>query len=225
MPWKDARKNKAYIREYGRKWRLLHPGFRRKYTWRIRGADANQAGRIYDSSSECAISSTLLKGSRKHLDHDHSTKRIRGVLCKDCNQAIGLFHEDRRIILNAVKLSEVQWRNASAVIMTPLDMERRRRYLRNYERTHTDQRRRIHHRAECRAYGLDVEECERIYGNTAVCDICGTPFGGKKQKCLDHDHITNKVRGVLCAACNFAIGLMKDDWRLLSRGLAYLYGL
>lgn len=40
--------------------------------------------------------------------------------------------------------------------------------------------------------------------------------------CIDHDHASGKVRGILCGKCNIAIGLFKDDPELMARAAAYL---
>lgn len=94
--------------------------------------------------------------------------------------------------------------------------------MREYERTHRKQRKRTYHRAEWKAYGLDPDECERVYDSRTRCDICGTAFDGRTQKNLDHDHGTKRIRGVLCANCNLAIGLLGNDPSLLARAMAYL---
>jgi len=53
------------------------------------------------------------------------------------------------------------------------------------------------------------------------CAICGNP-GGKKRLCVDHDHVTGKIRGILCDNCNVGIGRLKDDIGLLYRAIDYL---
>lgn len=46
---------------------------------------------------------------------------------------------------------------------------------------------------------------------------------GKVQKLsVDHNHTTGKIRGLLCTACNKALGLLKDDPALLLSGATYL---
>jgi recombination endonuclease VII len=39
---------------------------------------------------------------------------------------------------------------------------------------------------------------------------------------FDHDHITGKFRGILCAPCNLFIGLAKDDTAVLAGAIEYL---
>ena len=38
-----------------------------------------------------------------HIDHNHQTKKVRGLLCYNCNMAIGLLKENPEIFLNAIK--------------------------------------------------------------------------------------------------------------------------
>ena len=35
------------------------------------------------------------------VDHDHQSKKVRGLLCGDCNRALGLFHDNPGIIARA----------------------------------------------------------------------------------------------------------------------------
>ncbi len=54
---------------------------------------------------------------------------------------------------------------------------------------------------------------------TTNCKTCGVRM---EKKCIDHCHITNKIRGVLCNNCNTALGLVKDNRQTLLNMLQYL---
>ena len=43
------------------------------------------------------------KGSPAHIDHNHKTGVIRGVLCRNCNSALGLFQDDTEILEKAIR--------------------------------------------------------------------------------------------------------------------------
>lgn len=43
-----------------------------------------------------------------------------------------------------------------------------------------------------------------------VCAICSNPPNGKRL-CVDHNHDTDEIRGLLCDKCNQAIGLFRDN--------------
>jgi len=57
----------------------------------------------------CAIcgtkepSGTAGKHGRFHIDHDHASKKIRGLLCNNCNLGIGYFKDDKARLLAAAE--------------------------------------------------------------------------------------------------------------------------
>jgi hypothetical protein len=53
------------------------------------------------------------------------------------------------------------------------------------------------------------------------CKLCfKTPETTKRPLCVDHDHVTGEVRGLLCYGCNRLMVLI-DNEELLKRALAY----
>lgn len=100
-----------------------------------------------------------------------------------------------------------------------------------YERNKTWRNKNIaasHRAAQLRSWGLNAEptHCE-ICGVTADSPRNGGYSQGKvtavrKGLALDHDHTTGASRGVLCAHCNRAIGLMDEDPELFAKAALYL---
>lgn len=72
-------------------------------------------------------------------------------------------------------------------------------------------------------FGITRAEYEiMVAAQDGMCAICGDMFFAKNVICVDHDHETKKVRGLLCKQCNFAVGLMKDKPENFDRAAAYL---
>lgn len=57
------------------------------------------------------------------------------------------------------------------------------------------------------------------------CAICRTHMNLlSRSLAVDHDHETGTVRGLLCSACNTALGLIKEDPVWLRAAAKYLLG-
>jgi hypothetical protein len=73
-----------------------------------------------------------------------------------------------------------------------------------------------------RSYGISEDEFDQMMINQeGKCYICKGD-NGSIALCIDHDHLTGKVRGLLCNKCNRGLGLFSDDLVLLKRAMNYL---
>lgn len=79
-----------------------------------------------------------------------------------------------------------------------------------------------------RSFGITLEQYNVLLEmQHGVCAIClepetATSNGKLKALAVDHDHSTNKIRGLLCANCNRALGGFKDNVERLRRAAEYL---
>lgn len=71
----------------------------RKCKWVKRGVDPVEAEKLYQSRTECAICE---KTGKLFIDHCHSSKKIRGVLCQQCNFGLGNFKDDPALLAKAI---------------------------------------------------------------------------------------------------------------------------
>jgi hypothetical protein len=54
------------------------------------------------------------------------------------------------------------------------------------------------------------------------CGICFLAFDSDNSACIDHNHYTNELRGLLCQSCNKALGFFKDNIVTLRSALKYM---
>jgi hypothetical protein len=72
-------------------------------------------------------------------------------------------------------------------------------------------------------YGITDEQYDHMLkAQSFGCKICGTHHFPYKGPCVDHDHTTGKVRGLLCFNCNRGIGAFKEDVAIVEKALKYL---
>jgi hypothetical protein len=69
-------------------------------------------------------------------------------------------------------------------------------------------------------YGITHKDYERMYHEQGGrCLICKEEF---ETLCVDHDHQTGKIRGLLCTRCNAALGGFKEDIERLHTAILYI---
>lgn len=97
------------------------------------------------------------------------------------------------------------------------DCERARRWRLEHPEQYREQR-------WLRYYGINAETYHHLLesqGNR--CAICGTEScASGHHMSVDHDHLTGKVRGLLCKACNMGLGKFHDSPDLLRNAIEYL---
>jgi hypothetical protein len=131
--------------------------------------------------------------------------------CQPCRDAYAAYSREWRA-RNPERAKAIQQRNAQS----PARIASRRAWReKNRDRVRANER--------LRTYGLSAEEFVRLMKQQGgVCAICFRPQNGGRALDVDHDHETGQVRGLLCGACNAAIGLLGDTPDRLRRAAVYL---
>jgi hypothetical protein len=77
-------------------------------------------------------------------------------------------------------------------------------------------------------YGIGLVEYAAILEKQGGgCAICGAPPSKRPRSdratlCIDHDHTSGEVRGLLCRGCNHGLGQFADNAEILEKAAAYL---
>jgi len=135
--------------------------------------------------------------------------------CKDCRL---------RIDMEARKIKKLSRYGVSDESQIKSKQEENRLYKKKMYRLKNP------HSNKLKKYGLSLQQYnEMLSDQNNACAICLQketliPKGCTLPQSLsiDHDHKNGKVRGLLCYACNLAIGLLKDSPDIAKRASTYL---
>ena len=139
--------------------------------------------------------------------------------CNVCNTAKprAEFHRDRRKrdgLFGTCKGCATARSQQRYQRTKPIQVARARRWNIRYPERYRDIQLR-------RSYGITlVQYQEMVTQQDGVCAICQRP--DKRALSVDHCHKTGEVRGLLCGACNRALGMLEDKIESVDRLALYL---
>lgn len=129
----DPERYKASVRRWQRKNAERHDDYQRRYKAEVQNRERERDAHLRRSlgigletytklrdsqGNRCAICLHEPEdGQRLHVDHDHTSGRVRGLLCVRCNNAIGLLGEDLDAMEEAVFYSSMNDRIAALLAM------------------------------------------------------------------------------------------------------------
>jgi hypothetical protein len=152
-------------------------------------------------------------GAIKPLDDFYKAAGMRDGRRNDCKQC-NLSAKHNRYLANpeAEKARVLAWQRAN-----------RERYRESQRRMRQspEGRRREREGHLRRTHGLTLDEYDAmVVGQGGRCRVCGRC--PEKNFHIDHDHVTGRIRGLLCSSCNHAIGLMGESPQRLRRAADYV---
>jgi hypothetical protein len=143
-----------------------------------------------------------LKRMREYQAEKRKSRKEAG-LCRTCGGVI----EDNKFS-NCSKCRQGNWNATKLYRTTHKYRKNSRKSLKNWNLK--------------RSFGITLNEyLDMVEQQNYVCKICG---GDSEYKGLavDHDHKTNRIRGLLCDRCNRGLGHFKDDIKYLQKAIDYL---
>ena len=220
---KDGRwrsnKCKDCVNAEDREWRANHPeetAIRRKRAykvWREKHPKLPPLPPLNSPEGRLCRSCNTRKPAEE-FGLNKSSKDGRAWRCKDC-----------------ARVDMARWRAANAEHVRDYGRYRTRKRRAAMTAQQRDELDRTNRRR--RAHGVTAEEFLKMVKNQdQKCLICETPMmlkasnerGDKRTflACVDHDHSTGKIRGILCNRCNRAVGMFGDDVNLMKKAIKYL---
>lgn len=105
--WKTQ--NPDRVREQSRNWKAKHPekaaGYKRKSAYGISVAEFESL--VCKQGNLCGICrGPMVPSKNQHVDHNHETGEIRGLLCSKCNTGLGLLGDSPELLRAAAAYLE-----------------------------------------------------------------------------------------------------------------------
>ena len=100
--------------------------------------------------------------------------------------------------------------------------EQRKKYNKEYQKTHKEYLKQYFIKYK---YGLSKTEYDNLLlSQNNRCAICKEPLDSQNPHnvIIDHNHLTGKIRGILCRKCNLAIGQLRDNPEYAYNAFLYL---
>ena len=108
--YKSDEEYRERIKTNVKKYYAQHPGKRRRQRMEKYGITPEDYDSMLDAQHGCCAICVAEVGSksrkRLYVDHDHSTGKIRGLLCQRCNFGIGFFFDDVSLFKKAIHYLE-----------------------------------------------------------------------------------------------------------------------
>lgn len=148
--------------------------------------------------TKCKLSKPLTEFTKVNTPQEYKSR------CKSCT------NEYERDLLARIKISDpIRYAKKIKSITTRI-VEFRKRQPASQTKYYLK-----HH------YNLTIEQLEDMkIAQNNQCAICG--INPKDNLVVDHNHITGKVRGLLCSSCNKGLGFFKDNIQRLQSAIVYL---
>lgn len=207
IEWEKANKEKYRVYHYTSR---LKTKFGKTYAWYIE-ALTKQGG-------VCKICLADEPGRKNRffcVDHCHATGVIRGILCAKCNDGLGKLGDGNTAVLeSAIEYLSKPIVDAESLVESTIGVKfaGHRTFnawkcglKRNYRMTP----------------GKYLTLLEIQQGCCAICRT-DTPVGDDCVFSVDHDHLTDQIRGLLCMRCNDGLGKIADSVQWLKGAIRYL---
>lgn len=143
--------------------------------------------------------------------------------CRPCSDRLSEAHKQRRIQRtknNRCIACKIEMSPQYTRLRCPVCLKKDKRA---YKQPSAQARKASHIKHK---YKLSIEWFQNLIKEQEnKCAICRIDFDGTRtaaRPCIDHDHTSGKVRGLLCHRCNTGLGMFKDERELLFAAADYL---